>query len=172
MEQLYSICHIEKATMFLPQRDSTMVFLHFFPSLLRGLKKRGVFPTIFQFCLPAADRNPFLARDPQEKQGTLWSGVPSLQIFVPSSLSSSFLDFLAQFLFSCLPPIRSTPERSSFRYPRGPLLVFLRIIYFLSELFPESSCAPRKLNHNNCKMRNNSLCFLIRKVLNENNKRI
>lgn len=76
MEQLYSICHVEKATMFLPQRDSTMVFLHFFPSLLRGLKESGVFPTIFQFCLPAADRNPFLARDPQEKQGTLWSGVP------------------------------------------------------------------------------------------------
>lgn len=47
-------------------------FFIFFPSLLRGLKERGV----FQFCLPAADRNPFLARDPQEKQGTLWSGVP------------------------------------------------------------------------------------------------
>lgn len=51
-------------------------FFIFFPSLLRRLKERGVFPTIFQFCLPAADRNPFLARDPQEKQGTLWSGVP------------------------------------------------------------------------------------------------
>lgn len=51
-------------------------FFIFFPSLLRRLKERGVFPTIFQFCLPAANRNPFLARDPQEKQGTLWSGVP------------------------------------------------------------------------------------------------
>lgn len=45
------------------------------------------------------------------------------------------LRFLAQFLFSCLPPIRSTPERSSFCYPHGPLLVFLRIIYLLLQFF-------------------------------------
>lgn len=70
---------------YLPRREGDNVFTtkrfnngvsSFFPSLLRELKERGVFPTIFQFCLPAADRNPFLARDPQEKQGTLWSGVP------------------------------------------------------------------------------------------------
>lgn len=129
--------------MFLPQRDPAMVFLFFssLPSLLRGLKGENLpssFPYDFPAIVPpAADRNPFLARDPQEKQRTLWSGV--LRSIVadirPFLLPLLLLRFLAQFLFSCLPPIRSTPERSSFCYPHGPLLVFLRIIYLLLQFF-------------------------------------
>lgn len=124
--------------MFLPQRDSTMVFFHFFSKLAEEIKREGSFPYDFPILFASSRSEPVSCTRSTRKTGNFmeWRWFPSLQIFVPSSLSSSFLDFLAQFLFSCLPPIRSTPERSSFRYPRGPLLVFLRIIYFPSELFP------------------------------------
>lgn len=137
LEQLYSI------RCFYHKEIQQWCFFFFIPSKLVEGIKRGEsafeFPMIFQlsFCLPAADRNPFLARDPQEKQRTLWSGV--LRSIVadirPFLLLLFLLRFLAQFLFSCLPPIRSTPERSSFCYSHGPLLVFLRIIYLLLQFF-------------------------------------
>lgn len=115
------------------QQWCSFTFFHFLllssklaEGIKRGERKRvslRVFPMIFQlsFHLPAADRNPFLARDHgQEKENFMeWSSAfhPSRYTSLPPP-PSSWVSCPVSFLVLS-PPIRSTPERSSFCYPRG-----------------------------------------------------
>lgn len=128
--------------MFLPQRDPAMVFLFFIPSKLRGLKGENL-PWSFPYDFPAivllaSNRSEPVscARSTRKTENFMeWSSAFHRCRYSSLPLPLLLLRFLAQFLFSCLPPIRSTPERSSFCYPHGPLLVFLRIIYLLLQFF-------------------------------------
>lgn len=92
--------------MFLPQRDPAMVFLFFIPSKLVEGIKRG--ESAFEFSLRfssyrSACQQPIgtrFLRAIHKKNRELYGVefcVPSLQIFVPSSFPSFFLDFLPSF---------------------------------------------------------------------------
>lgn len=167
MEQLYSICHIEKATMFLPQRDSTMVFFHFFSKLAEGIKREGSFPVLF-----ASSRSePVSCTRSTRKTGNFmeWSSIVAD--------IRPFLLILLLLRFSC--PVSFLVFATDTIYSRTielPLSTWTITRVSENNLFPFGTFS--RANHR-VPLENWiiiivkwEIILLIRKVLNENNKRI
>lgn len=167
--------------MFLPQRDPAMVFLFFIPSKLVEGIKRG--ESALEFSLRfssyrSACQQPIgtrFLRAIHKKNRELYGVefcVPSLQIFVPSSFPSFFLGFLPSFfsLFAADTIYSRTIEflLSTWTITRvsennlSPFAIFSRTNYGVLR-------SSRKLNRNNCKMKNISrVCHEHHSKLNYN----